>query len=77
MLAEEDGWAVEDGYRLALLGPHDADVGTLFDQLRRMVRDAISQQYLDRSTHREGWIMRGKDVEGRLVWGKTGTDTTL
>jgi hypothetical protein len=27
VLAEEDDWAVDDGYRLALLGPHDADSG--------------------------------------------------
>ncbi len=68
VLAEEDGWAVEDGYRLALLGPHDADVGSMFDQLRRRLRDAISRQYLERSGHRGGWIMRGTEVEGRLVW---------
>jgi hypothetical protein len=40
----------------------------MFDQLRRMLRDAISQQYLERSAHRDGWIMRGMEVEGRLVW---------
>src|SRR6266851_8173138 len=28
VLAEENGWAVDDGYRLALLRPHDADVGS-------------------------------------------------
>jgi hypothetical protein len=35
-----------------------------------MVRKAaaISRQYLKRATHRGGWIMRGKQVEGRLVW---------
>ena len=68
VLAEEDGWAVDEGYRLALLGTHDADVPSMFDQLRGRLRDAISQQYLDRSAHREGWIMGGMDVEGRLVW---------
>jgi len=68
VLAEEDDWAVEDGYSLRLLGAQEADVGSLFEQLRGMVRDAIGQQYLERATHREGWIMRGDDVEGRLVW---------
>ena len=68
VLAEEDGWAVDDGYRLALVGAHDADVGSMFDQLRRMVRAAIRDQYLERATHRDGWIMRGMEVEGRLVW---------
>jgi hypothetical protein len=24
VLAEEDGWALEDGYRLAVVGAHDA-----------------------------------------------------
>jgi hypothetical protein len=68
VLAEEDGWAVEDGYRIALVGAHDADVGAMFAQLRRMVRVAIGRQYLERATHRDGWIMRGMDLEGRLVW---------
>jgi hypothetical protein len=68
VFAEEDDWAVEDGYRVVLLGAHDADVGSLFEQLRRMVRRAIRRQYLKRATHRDGWIMRGKEVQGRLVW---------
>jgi hypothetical protein len=68
VVAEEDGWAVEDGYRLALVGEHDADVASMFAQLRRMVRKAIGRQYLERSTHRDGWVMRGMEVAGRLVW---------
>jgi hypothetical protein len=68
VIAEEDGWAVEDGYRIALVGAHDADVASMFDQLRRKVRLAIRRQYVERSRHRDGWIMRGKQVEGRLVW---------
>ncbi|MBV9544068.1 MAG: hypothetical protein JOY61_06795 [Chloroflexi bacterium] len=68
VLAEEDGWAVEDGYRLALVGTHNADIGSMFEQLRRTVRTAIHHQYLERSRHRDGWIMRGKHIEGRLVW---------
>jgi len=68
VLAEEDGWAVNEGYRLALLGAHDSNVESLFKHLRRMVRDAVRRQYLERSTHRDGWIMRGTEVEGRLVW---------
>ena len=63
-----DGWAVDDGYRLALMGDHDADVGSMFAQLRRRVRAAIGRQYLEHSRHRDGWIMRGMEVEGRLVW---------
>jgi hypothetical protein len=68
VLAEEDGWAVEDGYRLALVGAHDANVGSMFAQLRRMLREVIGRHYLERSTHRDGWIMRGMEIEGRLVW---------
>jgi hypothetical protein len=68
VMAEENGWAVDDGYRLALVGAHDADVGWLFVQLRRMLREAIAQRYLERAGHRDGWIMRGMEVEGRLVW---------
>jgi hypothetical protein len=68
VLAEEDDWAVDDGYRLALLGPHDADVGAMWEQLRGMVQSAIGRQYLERSPHRDGWVMRDKEVEGRLVW---------
>ena len=37
-------------------------------RLRRMVRSAIGGQYLERSPHRDGWVMRDKEVEGRLVW---------
>jgi hypothetical protein len=47
---------------MVLLGAHDADVGSLLEQLRRMVRKAINRQYLERATH------RGKEVQGRLVW---------
>jgi hypothetical protein len=72
VLAEEDGWAVNEGYRLALVGAHDAKVESLFKHLRRMVRDAVGRQYLERSTHRDGWIMRGTEVEGRLVWRNDG-----
>ena len=68
VLAEEDGWAVEDGYRVALVGAHDADVGSMFDQLRRIVRKTIRRHYLKPSTHRDGCIMRAMQVEGRLVW---------
>ena len=32
VIAEEDDWAVEDGYRLAMLGPHDADVEAMWEQ---------------------------------------------
>jgi glycine/D-amino acid oxidase-like deaminating enzyme len=57
VLAEEDGCAVVDGSRVALVGAHDADVGTMFAQLREMVRFAIHREYLKQATHREGWIM--------------------
>jgi hypothetical protein len=67
VLAEEDGWAVDDGYRVALLGAHDANVAAMVAQVQRMVRAAIGRQYLERATHRDGWIMRGMDLEGRLV----------
>jgi hypothetical protein len=40
----------------------------MFARLRGMLRDAIAQQYLERATHRDGWIMRSMQVEGRLVW---------
>ena len=68
VIAEEDDWAVEDGYRFAMLGPHDADVEAMWEQFRTKVRSAIRRQYLKRSEHRGGWIMRGMKVEGRLVW---------
>jgi hypothetical protein len=68
VLAEEGDWAVDDRYRVVLLGAHDAAVGSLFEQLRRMVWKAISRQYLERAAHRDGWIMRSMEVEGRLVW---------
>jgi hypothetical protein len=68
VLAEEDDWAVDDGCRVVLLGSHDADVGAMWKQLRRKVRATLSHQYLERSPHRDAWIMRGKEVEGRLVW---------
>jgi hypothetical protein len=79
VLAEEDGWAIEDGYRLARLGTHEADVEAMWEQLRRMVQTAIGRQYLERSQHRDGWVMHGKDVEGRLVWrdDKPGCDVVV
>ena len=79
VLAEEDGWAVEEGYRVALVGAQDADVVAMFDQLRNMVRREVRRQHLKRSTHRDGWIMRGKHVEGRLVWrdGQPGYDVVV
>ena len=52
VLAEEDDRAVDDGYCVELLGAQDADVGSLFDQLRRMIRRAISRRYLERASHR-------------------------
>jgi hypothetical protein len=40
------------------VGVHDAEVGSMFDQLRRMVRAAIRP--LPRGLgHRDGWIVRG------------------
>jgi hypothetical protein len=78
VLAEGDGWAVDDGYRLALVGDQDAEVGPMFAQVRRILREAMAQQDLERATHRDGWIMRGMEVEGRLVWrgDRPGYDTT-
>lgn len=68
VIAEEDDWAVEDGYRFAMLGTHDADVEAMWDQLRSKIRSAMRRQYLERAERRDGWIMRGMKVEGRLVW---------
>ncbi|MGH8971844.1 MAG: DUF7713 domain-containing protein [Acidimicrobiia bacterium] len=66
---EEAGVPAGEGYHLAVLGAHDADVGELFDHLRRRAEVEVGRQYLERRPDGAGWHLEGAEVAGRLVWG--------
>lgn len=65
--AVEAGPGPGEGYHLQVLGAHDVDVPMLVEQLRVQVREEIGTAYLQPSTHRAGWLLRGGQVRGRLV----------
>jgi hypothetical protein len=52
-----------------VLGAHDADVGELFDHVRRRAEVMVGRQYLERRPDGAGWLLEGEEVVGRLVWG--------
>jgi hypothetical protein len=65
---EEAGFA--EGYHFAVLGAHDADVGELVALVRHRAEEEIARRYLEPNPHRAGWIIRGEQAAGRLVWGE-------
>src|SRR5262249_62107718 len=72
--AVEAGPGPGEGYHLQVLGAHDVDVPMLVEQLRVQVREEIGTAYLQPSTHRAGWLLRGGQVRGRL--GLAGADVS-
>lgn len=66
--AVEAGVAAGEGHQVQVLGAHDVDVAMLVEQLRVQVRDEIGTAYLDPNPHRPGWLLRDREVRGRLVW---------
>jgi hypothetical protein len=70
---EETGVAVGEGYRFAVLGDNDADVDMVVAEVRSRAGTESSPQYLQRATHRHGWVVGEDDeVAGRLVWNDDG-----
>ena len=69
----ETGVPVGEGYQFAVLGDNDAEVDGLVAEVRSMAEAEISRQYMQRSTHRHGWMVGDDDeVAGRLVWNDEG-----
>ena len=59
---------VGEGYRFAVLGDHDGDVGDLVARVRTLTESEIGRLYLEPARHREGWTLRDDEVAGQLVW---------
>jgi hypothetical protein len=66
---EEASVPAGEGYHFAVLGAHDANVGELFDHVRRRAEAEIGRQYLERRPDGAGWRLEGEEVVGRFVWG--------
>jgi len=69
---EEAGVPVGEGYRFAVLGDHDGDVGDLVARVRTLAESGIGRLYLEPARHREGWALRDDEVAGQLVWDDEG-----
>jgi hypothetical protein len=70
--AVELGCDPGEGYHVRGIGAHDVDVPMLVEQLRLQVRDEIGATSLEPSPSRPGWLLRGHQVAGRLVWAGEG-----
>ncbi len=55
-----------DGCFVEVVGPHDADVGKLLDDLEARLARQIGTLDLERHEGREGWTISGFDLRGRL-----------
>lgn len=64
----ETGVPEGEGYSFAVLGAHDADITVLVDHVRSRALAEISRLQLEPNPHREGWLVRGDEVTGRLEW---------
>ena len=70
---DETGVPVGEGYQFAVLGDNDADVDMLVAEVRTRAQAEIARQYLQRATHRHGWMVGDDDeVAGRPVWNDEG-----
>lgn len=58
----------EEGFEFSVLGGHDADVDELVAHVHQAAEQGIATQYLERHPRGWGWILRGDEVAGRLVW---------
>jgi hypothetical protein len=62
-----------EGYRFAVLGPHDADVDDLSERVRKIAVDEVGRLYLHPVEHRAGWVVGEEDqIAGRLVFNPDG-----
>jgi hypothetical protein len=57
-----------EGHQVQVIGAHDVDVPMLVEQLHLQVREEIGTAYLEPNPHRPGWLLRDREVRGRLVW---------
>lgn len=67
-----EGDRSSDGYFVQVVGPHDADVSMLVDQVKTTIRQRIGRMDLERAPSGDHWIMAGDDLTGRLVWCEDG-----
>ena len=65
---EEVGPEPGEGFKFSVLGDHDAKVDDLIAIVADQAERRIKRQYLERSSHRSGWILAGNDAAGRLIW---------
>lgn len=57
-----------EGFRFSVIGDHHADVDELIARVSAAARDEMSHQYLTSNPHRDGWLLAGDEVAGRLSW---------
>jgi len=70
--AMELGCDPGQGYHVRVLGGHHVDVAMLIEQLRLQVRDEIGASYLEPNPSRAGWLLRDREVAGRLIFAGDG-----
>ena len=70
--AEQPEDLVGIGFRFSVFGAHNSDVAGLIGRARAQAEKEIGRQYLEPSSHRPGWVLRGDEVAGRLVWSGEG-----
>ncbi len=70
MELEDSSLEPRQGFHLAVLGPHDADIAQLEAHLRRMAKEELATRYLVPNEHRMGWSLAEEhdELRGRLVW---------
>jgi hypothetical protein len=77
VVLEEAGVAAGEGYRFAVLGDHDAEVGPLVSQVRTIAEREVARQYLEPADGGAGWrVTDGDVVVGRLVSSADGPSWT-
>jgi hypothetical protein len=69
---EEVGVPIGEGYRFAVLGPHDANTDELVAAVQSQAKAEVSRQYLEPDPHRSGWIVRDDEVAGQLIYSEDG-----
>ena len=71
---EETGVGAGEGYRFAVLGEHDAEVGPLVSQVRAIAEHEVARQYLEPQERGTGWrLTDGDEAAGRFVWSAEGS----
>lgn len=65
---EEDGVAVGEGFHVAVLGDHDADVAQLIARATTAAEERVSRRYVEPAGNRAGWQVKDMEIAGRFVW---------